>query len=147
MVQPAYEKDLFPHWFTMSVRFRDLDPLNHVNNAIFSTYYEQARVHFTNNIPALAGGFEKGFSFVVVNLQIDFIKPATFPSNLLIGSGIKNKGNTSMTGFQAIYHKESKQLISVAETSGVWYNLKRQKPARLPEIDNPETLFINEKLI
>ena len=28
------------------VRFRDLDPMGHVNNAVFLTYLEQARVAF-----------------------------------------------------------------------------------------------------
>lgn len=133
--QPEYQQKLFPHWSTVSVRFRDLDPLNHVNNAIFSTYYEEARIAFIEEIPGWQEEVAKGFGFVLANLQIDFIESVKFPSTLLIGSGIKEMGNSSITSFQAIYHKQTKDLMSVAQATGVWFDLKQQKPARVPQVN------------
>lgn len=147
MIKPAYQSNLFPHWLTTPVRFRDLDPLNHVNNAIFSTYYEQARIHFIREVPAFKRDLAKGFSFVLAKLQIDFVKPITFPSNLLIGSGIKEMGNTNIIGFQAIYDEQSKALMSVAQSRGIWFNLAKQKPAPVPNINKPETLYVSEELL
>lgn len=92
MNRPEYNSSYFPHWTGIKVRFRDLDPLNHVNNAIFSTYYEEARIHFIQKIPRVAAQLESGFSFVLATINIDFIKPVAFPAELLIGSGIKSKG-------------------------------------------------------
>ena len=37
------------------VRFRDLDPMGHVNNAVFLTYLEQARVAFFAQAGAATG--------------------------------------------------------------------------------------------
>ena len=37
------------------VRFRDLDPMGHVNNAVFLTYLEQARVAFFSAMGAATG--------------------------------------------------------------------------------------------
>jgi acyl-CoA thioester hydrolase len=142
MIKPDYKRDFYPHWKQIPIRFRDLDPLNHVNNAIFSTYYEEARIAFIKNVPAFAKGFKEDFSFVLANLNINFLKPVEYPATLLIGSGIKKLGNSSINSFQAIYHNETKELVSVAEASGVWFDLEKQRPARVPEIENIEDFII-----
>ncbi|MCW9707351.1 acyl-CoA thioesterase [Fodinibius salsisoli] len=134
MIKPSYQQNLFPHWATIPIRFRDLDPLNHVNNALFSTYYEEARIKFIQKIPEFSKQVQQGFSFVLANIQINFIRPAEYPGNLLIGSGIKSTGNTSISSFQAIYTASDHTLISVAEAHGVWFDLGKQQPSRLPEI-------------
>ncbi len=143
MEKPAHQADLFPHWTTINVRFRDLDPLNHVNNAIFSTYYEEARIQFIQEVPELSQQLQQGFSYVLAQLSIDFVKPVTFPSEILIGSGVKELGNSSITSFQAIYIKKTKELASVAEASGVWFDLEKQRPSRIPEFRNKNRYLVN----
>lgn len=143
MEKPAYQADLFPHWTTINVRFRDLDPLNHVNNAIFSTYYEEARIQFIQEVPELSQQLQQGFSFVLAQLSIDFVKPVIFPSEILIGSGVKELGNSSITSFQAIYIKKTKELASVAEASGVWFDIEKQRPSRIPEFKNNKRYQVN----
>lgn len=143
MHKPEYQKEIFPHWFTINVRFRDLDTLNHVNNAIFSTYYEEARIGFIRIVPELADQIQKGYSFVLAKISINYLKPVTFPAELLIGSGVKNLGNSSISSFQAIYVKDSKELVSVAEASGVWFDLDKQRPGRLPDIENSERYMVD----
>lgn len=146
MITPPYQQNLFPHWVAIPIRFRDLDPLNHVNNALFSTYYEEARIKFIQDIPAFSEQLQQGFSFVLANIQINFIQPAEYPGNLIIGSGIKSTGNTSISSFQAIYTESEKKLISVAEAHGVWFDLKKQKPSRLPEVAQQDRLLLPDSL-
>ena len=134
MHRPAYNPDQFFHWYSLPVRFRDIDPLNHVNNAVFNTFYEEARIQFILNTPEWAKGFGNGMSFVLVKSTIEYLKPITYPSDLIIGSSILTIGNSSIEAFQAIYSKKEKMLHSVAVTKGVWFDLKRQRPAPLPTI-------------
>jgi acyl-CoA thioester hydrolase len=50
-------------WVTREhVRFGDCDPMGHANNAVFSTYLEQARI-------AMLGGLD---SFILARVEIDF---------------------------------------------------------------------------
>lgn len=137
MLRPKYNKEDFPHWTNISIRFRDLDPLNHVNNAIFCTYYEEARINFIQDVPAFTGQLQNGYSFVLANINIDFVLPVEYPAGVLIGTGIKKLGNSSITSYQAIYTAQEKKLVSVAEAHGVWFDLEEQSPSRLPRI--PET--------
>ena len=52
----------FPWTHRERVRFRDCDPMGHVNNAAYSTYLEQARI-------AVLGGLEP---FILARVEIDF---------------------------------------------------------------------------
>ena len=54
------------------VRYRDLDTLGHVNNAVYATYLEQARAAYVDRV--LGMDLEDG-GMVLVNLEIDFRRP------------------------------------------------------------------------
>ena len=138
MIKPEYNPESFFHWTELRIRFRDLDALNHVNNAVFNTYFEEARVEFIEDIPEFKSSVQSGFSFVLVHLELDYIKPILFKDTILIGSAVEEFGNSSIQGFQAIYSKNNKELKAVAKTTGVWFDLKKNRPARLPELANRE---------
>ena len=42
--------DDFPCWYPVQIRFRDLDPLAHVNNTVYFTYFEEARSYYFNQL-------------------------------------------------------------------------------------------------
>ena len=142
--RPEYHPDSFYHWCEMDIRFRDLDPLNHVNNAVFNTYLEEARVKFVQSVPVFMDSMKKNKSFVLVHLEIDYLKPIFYNEKILIGSALEGLGNSSIDGFQAIYGKDNHELKAVARTTGVWFDLSSQRPARLPDIDQPEQYLFKE---
>lgn len=145
MIRPEYHPDLFFHWFELNVRFRDLDPLNHVNNSVFNTYFEEARIDFVQCVPEFRNSMRKGLSFILVHLEIDYLKPLFFGNSLLIGSAVEEFGNSSIKGFQAIYNKETKELKSTARTTGVWFDVKAEKPVKLPDIHLPDQYLFKEQ--
>jgi acyl-CoA thioester hydrolase len=142
MLRPKYDPDLFYHWTTIHVRFRDLDPLNHVNNSVFNTYFEEARIDFIQHVPELKESMSKGKSFILAHLEIDYISPIFSGETILVGSSVTDMGNSSIKGMQAIYSDGSKKLNAVCKTTGVWFDLKRNRPSRLPDIaDTDKYLF------
>jgi acyl-CoA thioester hydrolase len=42
--------DKFSSWYPVQIRFRDLDPLAHVNNTVYFTYFEEARSHYFDQL-------------------------------------------------------------------------------------------------
>lgn len=143
MIKPAYSHQAFFHWTEITVRFRDLDPLNHVNNSVFNTYFEEARIDFINHLPEFNKSMRSGMSFILAHIEISYLKPVLFQEKLLIGSSILELGNTSIKGIQAIYSKEDKKLKSVAKSVGVWFDLKNNRPAKLPTLPNSDNYFFN----
>ncbi|HEX4206701.1 MAG TPA: thioesterase family protein [Ktedonobacteraceae bacterium] len=37
-------------WYPLQIRFRDLDPLAHVNNSVYVIYFEEARSHYFDQL-------------------------------------------------------------------------------------------------
>ncbi|MDR9415027.1 MAG: thioesterase family protein [Gracilimonas sp.] len=142
MFRPDYDPDHFYHWTEIPIRFRDLDPLNHVNNALFNTYLEEARIKFLGEVGQMQSEFTDGKTFVLVKCTIEYVKQIKFPATVLIGTGVKETGNTSITALQGIYNKESKELVCMGETKGVWFDIKKQRPTRLPEIENLNDMMV-----
>ena len=52
----------FPHVRRERVRFRDCDSMGHVNNAVYSTYLEEARIEVVGSLEA----------FILARVEIDF---------------------------------------------------------------------------
>ena len=44
--------DEYHCWYPLQIRFRDLDPLAHVNNSVYLIYFEEARSHYFNQLDA-----------------------------------------------------------------------------------------------
>ena len=134
MKKLTYHPDLFPFWKEIEVRFRDMDPLRHANNAVFNTYFEEGRIAFTLTVPEMVAEMQAEKSFVLVKTTIEYIGQITYPMQILIGTGFTEIRNTSVVGVQAIFDKETKKLLAFAESVGVWFDTNRQRPTKFPDI-------------
>jgi len=92
----------YPHLVTDIIRFADLDPQGHVNNAVFSTYFETGRVAMFRN-PDLGIGVPDG-TYVLVRAEIDFMKELRWPGNVEVGTALAEFGRTSFKVAQVIFH-------------------------------------------
>ena len=63
--------DKFPAVVAVDVRYRDLDTFNHVNNAVYLTYFEQARVRYFRSL----GWRSNDASVVVARSEVNYRKP------------------------------------------------------------------------
>ncbi|WP_435197167.1 acyl-CoA thioesterase [Natronomonas sp. EA1] len=64
----------FDYVHEITVRYRDLDPMQHVNNAVYSSYLEQARVAYLREVL----GINKDPGMVVAHLELDFKRAVEF---------------------------------------------------------------------
>ena len=142
MIKPDYDPDFFYHWHKLTVRFNDVDALQHVNNAVFNTYYEESRLRFLGEYFKMNKEFHEGRSFVMVRSEIEYLGQIKFPDTILVGTGVSKVGNSSLDALQAIYHSETKKLLSVGKTTGVWFDIKKQRPVKLPEIKDLDAMLI-----
>src|SRR5947209_19489757 len=47
---PYMQDNTYPSWYPVQIRFRDLDPLAHVNNTVYFTYFEEARSYYFDKL-------------------------------------------------------------------------------------------------
>jgi acyl-CoA thioester hydrolase len=95
----------YPHRVTDIIRYADLDPQGHVNNAVFATYFESGRVAMFRD-PDLGIGVTNA-TYVLVRQEIDFLSELRWPGNVEIGTGVAEFGRSSFTVAQTIFHGET----------------------------------------
>jgi acyl-CoA thioester hydrolase len=89
----------FPCVVGVEVRFRDIDAMGHVNNAVYLTFFEQARLAFWM---ALHPGGAPGevidparIGFVVARAECDYVSPVRLGERLLVGCRAGDFGTSS----------------------------------------------------
>jgi len=91
----------YPHRATDIVRFADLDPQGHVNNAVFSTYFETGRVAMFRDDDLGIGVADA--TYVLVRQETDFLRELHWPGDVVIGTALAELGRSSFTVSQAVF--------------------------------------------
>lgn len=105
------------------VRYADTDRQGHVNNAVFSSYFETGRVEllFDKHNPLYSTNCE----FVIVKLTVNLLREITWPGTVEIGTIITKIGNSSITMQQGLFQKDI--LVATADTVIVQMNEETRK--------------------
>jgi acyl-CoA thioester hydrolase len=110
------------------VRFRDLDPMGHVNNAVFLTYIEQARVAFLAEVGAAAG--LEDMNMIVARIEIDFKAPVRLGQEVEISVHASRFGAKSFDLDYVL--RVDGEIVSEARSVQVAYDYDRREPIPLP---------------
>ena len=117
--------DGFPFEHRERVRFRDLDSLGHVNNAVYLTYLEQGRVAFLEARGATPD------CVIVGRVEIDFRSPLALGEEVAIGVRLGRLGTKS---FDLEYElRAGGRLVAEARDVNVVYDYERREPAAIPD--------------
>ncbi|WP_456409640.1 acyl-CoA thioesterase [Oceanithermus sp.] len=81
----------FPIVVSVDVRYRDLDTFNHVNNAVYLTYFEQARVAYFREL----GWTSSDDSVVVARAEVNYRRPIVLGQQLRVGCRVARFGQKS----------------------------------------------------
>ncbi len=87
----------YPAVVELEVRYRDLDPLGHVNNAVYLSYIELARVRYFELLGIAGGAMGEGPAPLVARAEIDYLRPVLLGQRVRVGARIERLGRTSFT--------------------------------------------------
>ena len=123
---------IFRH--SLDVRFRDCDPMGHVNNAVYLTYLEQARfAHWREvwgvNFERLPEGTP---GVILARAEIDYRRPARYGDELEIRIGVEKIGRTSFTYVYEVVDQEGR-MVAEARTVLVMYDYATSRPAPISD--------------
>lgn len=90
----------------IQVRFADCDMMGHVNNAVYLSYFEQARLHYFKDLGGIEWDYQKQGMLLVRN-EIDYIKPLFLNEEPEIHVYLKHIGTKSFSlGYKVIVEGE-----------------------------------------
>jgi acyl-CoA thioester hydrolase len=118
----------------IEVRYGDLDPQGHLNNAKFLTFFEQGRIHYLRHL----GLFTEGQSFmdigvILADIHIAFKKPVEWGTPVKVGVRTIKIGNKSMTVEQSVVHAETGEVFATGEVVMVTYDYHTGKSIPIPQ--------------
>ncbi|RDI99772.1 acyl-CoA thioesterase [Dyella solisilvae] len=115
----------------IGVRWRDLDAFNHVNNANYLTYLEEARLQWLRHVP---GWFDEHSMPVLAASEINYRRPIEWPAQLQVELRCERLGNSSITLAHRIVDTEQADcLYSDGKVVMVWMDPTTGKPVPLPQ--------------
>ncbi|MDZ7581323.1 MAG: thioesterase family protein [Deltaproteobacteria bacterium] len=114
----------------IKIRGYHLDMFRHVNNARYLEFLEEGRWAFFDATPDFFYRL-KDVTFFVVNININYRRPATLGDVLDIQTRLSKIGNTSGVLRQEVYNKGTGELTADADITFVITDAKTQKPLNL----------------
>ena len=123
----------FHFHYPIEIRYSDLDPQGHVNNARFLTYFEQARVNYLINL----GLFSKDQSFleigiIIAEATITFKAPVYFGTQARVGVRVSRLGTKSLT-MEYEMADAAGTVYATGSTAIVTFDYKSQATIPVPE--------------
>ena len=112
-----------------AVRFRDLDPMGHVNNAVFLTYIESARAAFLQHLGAVQT--LEDLAIIVARIEIDFRAPVGFGDEVEIAVRASRFGGKS---FDLDYElRVGGRIVAEAKSVLVGYDYGKGEAVEIPD--------------
>lgn len=117
---------------SISPRWRDLDAFDHVNNANFLTYLEEARIQWFVGLgkPWMSDTMAP----LLAAVQINYRLPIAYPSQVVVELFAQRVGNSSVTIGHRIVSADGTTLHADGHVVMVWVDRASGKPVALPEV-------------
>ncbi len=126
----------FKHKTKIKVRFSDLDAMQHVNNATYLSYLEEARIDYFDNLFKRDKG-SLDFQAVVGRIEINYIYPIELGDEVEIYSRVSKLGTKSIDVEHIVAICKDNKFINAATalTKLVYYNYKTKTTVVIPDAE------------
>jgi acyl-CoA thioester hydrolase len=121
---------LFLHKTAIQIRFKDLDALNHVNNANHITYLELARTQYLDDVIKTDTEHSK-IGFILARTEIDYTAPIFYRDRIVVYTRTSKIGNKSLEMEYLIVNESDQSVKAKAKTIIVGYDYAHHRPVQL----------------
>ncbi len=121
------------HIIQFRVRYGETDQMGYVYYGNYAQYFEMGRVEWLRNLGLSYKRMEEaGIMLPVLNLTINYLKPAKYDDLLTLKTTILKKPSVRIE-FEFELFNEENELLNKGYTSLVFIDMQRNKPTRAPE--------------
>ena len=112
----------FKFFQPLKVRYGDLDPQGHVNNAAFITYLEHARVGYIQHLGLWDGRSFLNIGFILARVELDYKAPIQLTDRVEVGVRTSRLGNKSLDMIYLIRETGGGRIYGEGKTVQVAYD-------------------------
>lgn len=93
----------------ITVRFRDIDAMGHVNNALFLTYFEEGRKAFLNDVFGIVEPAQ--YPFILARISCDYLKPVGLEDAVSLRVWVSDIGAKSFTFVYELFDPKDAAVV------------------------------------
>lgn len=113
--------DEFHFELPIEVRFRDIDAMGHVNNAVYFSYMEQARIGYMRTVGLMPDRLNET-SFILAEATCHFKAPVPFGMSLIVKVRVSALRHSSFLMEYRIEERGAQRLMALGRTINVAYD-------------------------
>jgi len=110
----------------IEVRFRDLDAMGHVNNAVVVSYMEQARVYWWHRLLGERPFLEEGF--LIARVEVDYRLPILLTDKVWVELACTKIGTSSFELHYLLTKGKGGDVFAEGKTVQVMLDFTSQRP-------------------
>jgi acyl-CoA thioester hydrolase len=118
----------------IEVRYGDLDPQGHVNNAKYLTYFEQARVAYLQHLGLWDGKSFLDVGMILADVKVTFRAPVRFGQELRVGVQVTRLGGKSFTTTYCLEDAHTHKELATGAATLVAYDYRARESISIPEV-------------
>lgn len=117
------------------IRFSDIDAMGHVNNAVYLSYFEQARIHFFGQWLEQSWNWKESGILVARN-EVEYKLPLLLSDKVLIHVAVQHIGTRSFTLSYRLERASlgGVELCSTGASVLVCFNAQTQQSTAIPDL-------------
>jgi acyl-CoA thioester hydrolase len=123
----------FKFFYPLEVRYGDLDPQGHVNNAKFLTYFEQGRIAYITNLGLWDRLNFADIGIILADAHITFCAPVFFGQKIQVGVRVSRLGNKSLNMEYRLEEADTAQELAHGSSVLVTYDYRSAATVPIPE--------------
>ena len=116
----------------IEVRYADLDPQRHVNNAAIFTYFEQARAKYLEHLGLWAGGDFDDLGIIVAEASAAYKAPIAYGDRVEVDAAVTRLGTKSLV-LEYLVHDPDGRIFATGRTVLVTYDYRRGVSIPIPD--------------
>ena len=123
----------------VQIRWRDLDALGHVNNAVFITYFEHARLTYIRELLGPDAVVDShtllpvDFQFILAEVTCHYRSPVTLDDAPVVEIWVSQVGRKSFVFEYRMLDQKTSRLLAEGCSTQVWYDYRAGESRVVPE--------------
>ena len=116
----------------ITTRFRDIDSMGHVNNAVYFTYFEEGRKEFLRSLFNIVNPDE--YNFILAHIRCDYLKPIRISDPISLELWV---GEIGLKKFDLVYaivnRDDSSAVYATGRSVQIFYDYKKNASMPIPQ--------------
>ncbi len=125
---------IYRFYHPIEVRYGDIDPQGHLNNARYMTYFEQARVVYIQHLGLWDAKSFQELGIILANAQVTYLSAVRMDQQVRVGVRVTRLGEKSFVMEYRLEDTPTQKELARGSTVLVAYDYQNSQPIPIPEV-------------